>query len=274
MKLNKLTIAVAAVILVAVYFCMNRLTQSPGRDNSILENAPAQESESRAGDTPDARQTQQASDAHGTRNDVAAALPQGKVRIRIGLPKPTFGGTPREIKGANNLEPPRDGKPYPPIIVPEGCGTLLSLECKVTSSDPDPILGELSYITDGEKEWDSAAYVELAPGTQWVQIDLGQEREIHGVCVWHNFYEPRVYRDVVCQVSNDPDFIDDIVTVFNNDHDNSSKLGVGKDKEYIETNEGRPFPVNAVKGRYVRFYSRGNTANEMNHYIEIEIYGR
>ena len=26
-------------------------------------------------------------------------------------------------------------------------------------------------------------------------------------------------------------------------------------------------------GRYVRLYSNGNTANEMNHYIEVEVFG-
>ena len=28
-----------------------------------------------------------------------------------------------------------------------------------------------------------------------------------------------------------------------------------------------------TKGRYVRMYSNGNTANEMNHYIEVQVYG-
>ncbi|MBR4171661.1 MAG: hypothetical protein IKR48_08430, partial [Kiritimatiellae bacterium] len=63
-------------------------------------------------------------------------------------------------------------------------------------------------------------------------------------------------------------------TVFNNDHDNSAKLGKGKDKEYIETSEGRPFAINGVKARYVRFYSNGNTSNEKNHYTEVDIYGK
>jgi hypothetical protein len=204
----------------------------------------------------------------------AAAEAQDKVPVKIPLPKFVFDGTPKEVKGALNLEPPREGKPYPALMVPAGCDKVLSLNCKVTSSDPEPIVGELSYITDGEKEYNFATVVELSHGVQWVQIDLGKACEIYGACVWHNFFEPRVYRDVVCQISNDPDFIDGVVTVFNNDHDNSSKLGAGKDKEYIETNEGRPFPVNAVKGRYVRFYSRGNTSNEMNHYTEIEVYGK
>lgn len=92
--------------------------------------------------------------------------------------------------------------------------------------------------------------------------------------MWHYHGEARVYRDVICQISNDSNFVDGVVTVFNNDHDNSSGLGVGKEKEYVESNEGRPFAVSGVKGRYIRFYSNGNTANEMNHYTEIEVYGK
>ena len=44
--------------------------------------------------------------------------------------------------------------------------------------------------------------------------------------------------------------------------------------EWIETNEGRLIDAKGVKGRYVRLYSNGNTSNDMNHYIEIEVYGR
>ena len=205
---------------------------------------------------------------------VFAAEAQDKVQVNITYPKPQFTGTPKDIKNAFNLEPARGGKPYDAIMVPAGADKVISLDCKVTSSDSDPIIGELSYITDGDKEHDAATYVELGPGTQWVQIDLGKESEIYGACVWHYHGEARAYRDVICQISNDPDFIDGVITAFNNDHDNSSKLGVGKDKEYIETNQGRQFSIDAAKGRYVRFYSRGNTSNEMNHYTELEVYGR
>jgi len=31
--------------------------------------------------------------------------------------------------------------------------------------------------------------------------------------------------------------------------------------------------VAGVKGRYVRLYSQGNTSNDMNHYIEVEVFG-
>jgi hypothetical protein len=74
-------------------------------------------------------------------------------------------------------------------------------------------------------------------------------------------------------VSDDADFITGVQTVFNNDHDNSSGLGIGRDKEYIETNEGRLIDPRGVKARYIRLYSNGNTSNDMNHYVEVEIYG-
>jgi hypothetical protein len=192
--------------------------------------------------------------------------------LKFKLPGAVFSGTPKDVR-QENLEPARDGKLRDPIHVPVGT-KLLSKECKVTSSVANPISGELSYITDGDKDHDITTFVELAPNIQWIQLDLGKEKEIFAACVWHFHGEPRIYNDVICQVSNDPDFIDDVKTVFNNDHDNSSSLGKGTDKEYFETNEGRPFPVNGLKGRYVRFYSRGNTSNEMNHYTEVEIYGK
>ena len=116
--------------------------------------------------------------------------------------------------------------------------------------------------------------MELGPGVQWVQIDLGKSSEIWAVVVWHFHSEPRVYRDVVIQISDDPDFIQNVKTVFNNDHENQAGLGIGKDLEYIETYDGRPFAVKGVKGRYVRLYSNGNTSNQMNHYTEVEVYGK
>lgn len=201
------------------------------------------------------------------------AMAQERVQLKLTLPKPLFEGTPPDIR-SKNLEPPRGGRKRAPINIPADATNNIALNCKVTSSEYEPVNGEFNLITDGDKEHDAMSFVELGHGTQWVQIDLGQKRAIYAICMWHFHGLARVYRDVVCQISDDPDFIDGVVTVFNNDHDNSSKLGRGKDKEYIETNEGRPFEVHGVKGRYVRFYSRGNTANEMNHYTEIEIYGK
>jgi hypothetical protein len=37
--------------------------------------------------------------------------------------------------------------------------------------------------------------------------------------------------------------------------------------------EGRLFDPKAVAARYVRLYSNGNTVNDLNHYVEVEVYG-
>jgi hypothetical protein len=107
-----------------------------------------------------------------------------------------------------------------------------------------------------------------------VQVDLGAVCDIYAIALWHYHSQARVYKDVVVQVADDADFITNVRTVFNNDHDGSAGLGVGQDKEYIETNLGRPIDAKGVKARYVRLYSDGNTSNDMNHYIEVEVYGK
>jgi hypothetical protein len=206
----------------------------------------------------------------GTQDGVSV-VPE-KVTLKIDLPKPFPGGTPKDFRSPNLETPPGD-KGRDPIQVPTGT-LLLSKGCKVTSSDSEPVTGDLSYVTDGDKEHEAGTYVELGPSIQWVQIDLGKEKQLFAGCMWHFFGEALVYRDVICQISNDPDFINGVKTAFNNDHDNSSKLGKGTDKEYIESNLGRPFAISGLKGRYVRFYSRGSTSNTMNHYTEIELYGK
>ncbi|MEY4797761.1 MAG: hypothetical protein RI978_62, partial [Verrucomicrobiota bacterium] len=42
---------------------------------------------------------------------------------------------------------------------------------------------------------------------------------------------------------------------------------------YYESNEGRVIPVAAVKGRYIRFHSKGNSAGPSNDYVEAEVWG-
>ena len=193
-----------------------------------------------------------------------------KEELKFQLPKPMFVGTPRNIKSPN-LEVVT-GKPRAPFFVPKGT-KLLSLKKTVSSSDTQPVIGELSFVTDGEKSGEDGYFVELGPGKQWVQIDLGSSANVAAILVWHFHSQARVYRDVVVQVSDDRDFLKGVTTVYNNDHDNTSGLGLGRDKEYIETNEGRLIDAKGARGRYVRFYSNGNTSNDMNHYVEVEVYG-
>ena len=197
-----------------------------------------------------------------------------KVAIRMELPEPRIVGTPKELKDKSNLEAdPGIGKLRPAIMVPKGSDKLLSSDKTVTGS-AEPLNGEFEYLTDGDKELDMTSMVMLPGGLQWVQVDLGEEHEISACCVWHDQGDDRVYHDVICQISNDKEFKTGVKTVFNNDHDESAKLGKGKDKEYRERNEGRPFPVGMVKGRYVRFYSNGSSSEAGNKYIEVEVYGK
>jgi hypothetical protein len=204
-----------------------------------------------------------------TLTPLGAQAPAGKVELKLTLPKPMFIGTPTNIKSAN-LEV--SGKSRGPFYVPKGT-VLLSAKKTVTSSDSMPVIGELDMITDGGKSGGDGYFVELGPGSQWVQIDLGASHPLSAILLWHYHTQARVYRDVIVQVSNDPSFKTGVTTVFNNDHDNSSKLVQGKDKEYIEVAEGRLIDPQGVRGRYVRLYSRGNTTNDLNHYVEVEVYG-
>jgi len=196
------------------------------------------------------------------------------VPIEIDLPKPMFVGTPQDTR-VPNLEKPL-GKPRPPFLAPVGT-TNVAFEKPVSSSDEEPIIGEIEYVTDGDKEAADGSFVELGPFLQHVTIDLEQTCEIYAIVVWHYHKQPRVYYDVVVQVSDDSDFISNVKTVFNNDMDNSAGLGVGKNMHYTETAEGKLIDCLSqghVRGRYVRLYSKGNTSNDLNHYIEVEVYGK
>jgi len=197
-------------------------------------------------------------------------LNQEKEILKLELPKPMFVGTPKNIRSPN-LERVT-GKKRGDFFVPTGT-VLLSLDKPVVSSDMEPVIGEIDFVTDGEKSGEDGYYVELGPGLQYVQIDLEEAYALHAILIWHYHSQARVYRDVVVQVSDDPDFIENVTTVFNNDHDNSSGLGIGSDKEYIETNEGRLIDPKGIEGCYIRLYSKGNTSNDMNHYVEVEVYG-
>ena len=200
-----------------------------------------------------------------------SAAPAEMVPIEIVLPKPMFVGTPQDTK-VPNLEKPL-GKARPPFLAPAGT-TNVALEKPVASSDEEPIIGEIEMITDGDKEAADGSYVELGPFVQHVTIDLEAMHEIYAIVIWHYHKQARVYFDVVVQVADDPDFITNVRTLFNNDIDNSAGIGVGEDMHYTETNEGKLIDAKGVKARYVRLHSNGNTGNDLNHYIEVAVYGK
>ncbi len=191
--------------------------------------------------------------------------------VEIRLPKPMFAGTPQDAR-MPNLERPRGG-PRPPFLAPVGT-TNVALGKPVSSSDPEPVIGSLEAITDGDKEAAEGSFVELSPGPQSVTIDLQERCEIDAVVVWHYHRWPRAYADVVVQVSDDPAFKTAVKTIFNNDTDGSLGLGAGRDLSYVETYEGKLMEGKGAQGRYVRLFSNGNTRDDLNHYIEVEVYGR
>ena len=203
------------------------------------------------------------------------------VPLPLKLPLPTTIGTPADLAKKGRLDPDRpkpvkgEDKPPPrkPFFVPEGV-KLLSKDRPVCGSDEDPIIGDIEMVTNGNKEGHDDCYAEFGPGLQHVQIDLESRSDIHAIIVWHYHKEPRIYHDVVVQVSDDPDFIASVRTLFNNDHDNSAGLGVGKAYEYVDDYEGLLIPAKGIKARYIRCYTNGSTADDMNHMVEVEVWGR
>ena len=193
------------------------------------------------------------------------------VPINIELPKAMFVGTPTNMS-IEKLEKPL-GKPRPPFLAPEGVKNV-ALGKSVVSTDDMPIIGEIELITDGDKDADEGYFVELGPFIQHVTVDLEKEYNIYAILVWHFQKQARVYFDVIVQLADDADFTKNVRTVFNNDLDNSSGLGKGEDWHYVETAEGKLIDAKGEKARYVRLYSKGNNSNDLNHYIEVEVYGK
>ena len=220
------------------------------------------------GATPEAKT--EANDTVKTTPEAQAAA-GGLVAIPLVLPKPQFVGTPTNIEGITNLEPKR-GTPREKFLAPAGV-TNVALGKPVSSSVDEPIMGELTWLVDGDKEATDGSLIELDPFVQHVTVDLEAEHEIYAVVFWHYHKQARVYLDVIVQVSDSQDFID-VQTVFNNDDDNSAEQGVGTDMNYVEVNEGKLVDAKGVKGRYVRLYSQGNNSNDQNHYLEVEVYAR
>jgi hypothetical protein len=253
-------------------------TPPPAAQTAAPENTPAEqpattpaESQPAAAPTQADSKTSQPAATEATSQPAQAAAEVKLVPIEIKLPKPMFIGTPQNIQVAK-LEKPL-GKPRPPFLAPEGTSNVAAGK-PVKSSDEAPVIGELKMITDGDTEAGDGSYVELGPFLQNVTIDLGKKQNIYAILVWHFHKQPRVYYDMIVQVADDANFTSNVSTLYNNDLDNSAKLGTGEDYHYVETAEGRLIDAKGVQGRYVRLYSNGNSNDDLNHYIEVSVYGK
>ena len=200
---------------------------------------------------------------------VTVSAAEGTVPLKLNLPAHTTKGTPEDLPAGPNIEPlPKT--PPPPIQVPAGVKNV-AVGKPVTSSVA-PYTGELSQITDEKREPLAEDVVEFKKGTHWVQVDLGAPYVIHAIAMWHDHRLLQAFHDVILQVSDDPEFKTGVTTVYNNDTDNSSKLGVGTHREYFELEFGRVVPVKGVKARYVRGYTKGSSLSAINCWQEIEVY--
>lgn len=191
--------------------------------------------------------------------------------VPIVLPKPLFEGTPVP-PNVPNLEKPLN-RPRPPFLAPSGVRNVAAGKL-ASSSDSDPVIGNLDMITDGNKRGTDGSFVQLKEGVQSIVIDLEAKHTIYGILVWHYMKEPRSYASVVVDVANDPDFISNVRTIFNNDSTNAAGLGIGRDLRYVETSEGKLIDAKGVEARYVRLFSNGSDKAATNHYVEVEIFGK
>ena len=175
------------------------------------------------------------------------------------------------------LRPPhlrKEGRKRPPFMVTPGLADL-ALHRPVTSNE-DPFTGDLDQLTDGLKKSGEFDYVE---GPAWVQIDLGRPSRIHAVVLWHFYRNPVIYNDVIVRSADDAGFTENVRTLFNNDHDNSSGLGRGGDAAYIsrwwgEIVDARGADNAGTTARYIRLYTAGGVEGELSRYVEIAVYGK
>ncbi len=193
------------------------------------------------------------------------------VELKFDLPEPYFGGTPLDYFGSN-LEVP-NYKPRPPFHVPPGVVNV-ALGKAVTSSVSGAEFGEFGFLVNGDKSYKDESLLALDRGLQWIQIDFGVPCDLYALALWHFHQGDRVYFDVMVHVADDPEFTTNVRTVFNNVHDNTSGLGIGTDKEYIESYKSKFLDLKGIRARSIRFYSKGNTTDDFNHYVEAEVFGK
>jgi hypothetical protein len=163
-------------------------------------------------------------------------------------------------------------------MVPPGLTNLALGKPVASSMEEEPIEGKLSQVTDGILKSGAYDTVMLDPGPNYVQIDLGGPYTVFAVVVWHDYKNPVIYRDVIVQVSEDPEFSNPI-TLFNTDHDDSSGLGQGNDPAYWarwwgEIADARGPDKAGTRAQFVRVYTNGGEGEEDSKLVEVKVYGR
>jgi hypothetical protein len=204
-------------------------------------------------------------------DDLSKTDSSALVPLKLKLPDPVFAGTPKDAPVGVDMEPMPTNAPS--MMIPADVRNVASGK-KITSSDKSVSAAALAKINDGNKEATDESVVFLRKGLQWVEFDLGAPHEIFAVTFWHAHETAKVYRSVIVQVADDADFTGNVLTLYNNDRDNSAGLGAGTNRQYFESYIGKTVDAKGMKARYVRLYSHGSTESAINEYTEVEIYGR
>jgi len=207
-----------------------------------------------------------------------ASAPAGMVALDLGLTADAVTrATPGYTKG---IKPPhlRQEIKREPFFVPDGVENV-ALYKNVSSSEKEAVIGDLDQITDGIKKSEEFEFVELGAGRYWVQVDLGEARDIHAVAIWHFYKNATIYNDVIVQVADDAACTRNVRTLFNNDHDNSAAMGKGRDTafytrwwgELVNARDGSDSPVRA---RYVRVHTAAGVEGEVVRFVEMDVYAK
>ena len=203
----------------------------------------------------------------------AAGLVELDIGVGVDAVTRATPGNPRGTK------PPhlRKKGPRPRFMVRPGMVNLAIY--KTVTPGAEPIIGDMDQITDGLKKSGPFDYVEFGPELGWVQIDLQEVRAIHAVVIWHYYKNATIYNDVVVRVADDAGFTRNVRTLFNNDHDNSARLGKGPDEAFYTRWWGEIVDARGAEGkgtpaRYVRVYTAGGMEDEPVRFVEIAVYGK
>ncbi len=201
--------------------------------------------------------------------DAAGTNAADMVPLVLKLPAAHYAGTPPQGTTFSGIQ----DTPDPTVKIPKGVKNIAP-QAKLTCSAKSITRAELAKVTDGDKEAEEDSVVDLPKGLHWIQFNFSTPQDIYVIAIWHAHDSRKVYHSVIAQVADDPDFTENVRTLFNNDRENKEGLGAGTDRQYFESFRGKLIDAKGARARYVRLYSDGSTESTLNEYTEVEIYGR
>lgn len=193
--------------------------------------------------------------------------------LLLDLPDPAFVNRNSPLRVPDDIRlSPHPLQPREPFYVPPDVENVA--RDRPVRASAEPVVGSLDMATDGDKQAIDDRLIHLPPGPQWVEVDLQEEVAIHAIVFWLNHTTDYVFRGVIVQIANDPEFKRGVTTLFNNDHNNIAGHGRGEHLHYIESFEGKLVPGFGLNARYVRIHTNGNILDDLNYYTEVEVWGQ